>query len=268
MKPDLKLACILAHPDDESMGTGGLLAKYAAEGIGTSVITATDGQQGWFGDPAEHPGFDALAEIRARELRASCAVLGVDRLERLGFQDGNLQQVDRWEVIKPIVGCLRSERPQVVVTFGPFGIYGHPDHIAISQLALASVLTAADPAHLPEAGEPHRVDKVYYFADTHETLDLYQQAFGELVMQIDGEPRVPVGWPTWALSTRVDTSRYVDTVWEAIQCHESQLPNIQKLSELSSEDRRRLWSEARLYPVLNLTAADQRAETDLFEGLR
>ncbi|MFP3853488.1 MAG: PIG-L deacetylase family protein [Anaerolineales bacterium] len=268
MKPDLKLTCILAHPDDESMGTGGLLAKYAAEGNRTTVITATDGQQGWFGDPEEYPGEEALAEIRAKELKAACEVLGVSRVERLGFEDGKLNQANPQAVIEPIVHHLRVERPQVIVTFDPFGVYGHPDHIAISQLALTATMAAADPAYLPEHGKPHRVDKAYYFGNTEETLDLYQQAFGELKMEINGGPRTPVGWPSWALSTRIDTSEYVDLVWQAIQCHESQLPNIAKLSKLSPDERRRLWSEARLYPVLNLAGKDQGAESDLFEGLR
>ncbi len=76
----LRLMCILAHPDDESLGTGGTLARYAAEGIETYVITATRGQRGWFGPPEENPGLAALGQLREAELRAAAQALGRQRV--------------------------------------------------------------------------------------------------------------------------------------------------------------------------------------------
>ena len=77
--PDrLRLLCVLAHPDDESLATGGILAKYAAEGVATSLITATRGEHGWFGDPTRYPGPRRLGQIRAAELRKAARVLGLE----------------------------------------------------------------------------------------------------------------------------------------------------------------------------------------------
>jgi LmbE family N-acetylglucosaminyl deacetylase len=264
----LKLTCILAHPDDESMGTGGILAKYSHEGIGTSLVTATGGERGWFGDPADYPGPEELAAIRSVELKAAADVLGLGRIEQLGFEDGQLNQAEPLEVIRPIVGHLRAEQPQVVVTFDPFGTYGHPDHIAISQLAMSAVMAAADDEFEGSLGPSHRVEKFYYFAETQEKLDIYQQAFGELAMQVDGTTRRAIGWKSWALTTKIDTSEFQDQIWQAIQCHQTQLPNLQALLSLPEDVRRQLWSETNLYRVFSLVSAGRQAETDLFAGLR
>lgn len=264
----ITLTCLLAHPDDESMGTGGLLLKYANEGIRTTLVTATDGQRGWFGAPDEYPGPEALAQIRRQELAKAAETLGLARLEMLGYMDGELDQAEPAEVIGSLVHHLRHERPQVLVTFDPFGAYGHPDHIAISQLAQAAIVAAADPSEFSQAGPSHQVKKLYYFADTLEALTLYEKAFGELVMEIAGQTRRPVGWPAWALTTRLDTSDYVDQIWRAIQCHQSQLPNLKAIAKLSAQERKRLWSASHLYRCYSLVNGGSQLETDLFEGIR
>ena len=122
----LRLMCILAHPDDESFGTGGTLARYAAEGIETYVITATRGQRGWFGPPEENPGLAALGQIREAELRAAAQALGVKELVLLDYVDGDLDRAEKADAIRQLVAHLRRIRPHVVVTFDPFGVYGHP----------------------------------------------------------------------------------------------------------------------------------------------
>ena len=264
----LTLTCVLAHPDDESMGTGGLLAKCKAEDIRTTLVTATGGQRGWFGEPEEHPGLEALAKIRHEELLQAGNKLGVAQIDELGFMDGELDQVRPTDVIKPIVEHLRRERPHVVVTFDPFGIYGHPDHIAISQLALASVVAAADTGSFRQAGPAHQVKKFYYFIDTLEAIKLYEKAFGELVVEMDGDMRKSVGWPDWAITARIDTSDYIDQIWQAIQCHQSQLPNIQSITKLSKAERFQLWSAGHFYRSFSLVNGGRQLETDLFEGLR
>ena len=75
MTETLKLMCILAHPDDESLGTGGILAKYAAEGVETYLITATRGERGWMGDEKDDPGPEALGQLRTQELQAAARAL-------------------------------------------------------------------------------------------------------------------------------------------------------------------------------------------------
>jgi LmbE family N-acetylglucosaminyl deacetylase len=91
MTDALRLMAVLAHPDDESLGYGGALAKYAAEGVRTSILTATRGQAGRFRGhrqhEALHPGRAALAAIRETELRAAAATLGVADVALLDYED-------------------------------------------------------------------------------------------------------------------------------------------------------------------------------------
>ena len=131
MAGSLKLMAILAHPDDESLGNGGMLAKYAAEGIELHLVVATRGERGWPGKESEYPGLEVLAEMREAEVRAAADVLGLHCVQFLDYIDGDLDTAHPAEVIARIVGHLRRVRPDVVVTFGPYGGYGHPDHIAI-----------------------------------------------------------------------------------------------------------------------------------------
>src|ERR1700687_2036782 len=146
MANKLKLMCVLAHPDDESLGNGGILAKCAAEGVETYLVTATRGERGWFGNESDYPGLEALGKRREAELLAAAQVLGIRRVDFLDYIDGDLDQAPPSEVIAQIVGHVRSVKPDVVVTFGPDGAYGHPDHIAICQLTTAALVAAADPA--------------------------------------------------------------------------------------------------------------------------
>lgn len=264
----LKLMCVFAHPDDETLGTGGILARYADEGIETYLVTATRGERGWFDDPEKYPGPETLAEVRQSELHAAAQVLGIQEVNLLGYRDGELNQADPREVIAKLVRAMRRVRPDVVVTFGPYGIYGHPDHIAISQWTAAAVVAAADPAYL-DAGslQSHCTAKLYYLVGTRDSLAAYQVAFGDLVMEIDGRERRATGWETWAITTSVDTSAYWQKIWEAVECHRSQLPGYQALKELPEEHKRSLWDAQHFYRVFSLVdGAGQ--EDDLFTGLR
>src|SRR5437763_3100213 len=144
--PASRLMAVLAHPDDESLGVGGALAKYASEGVEVFLLTATRGDGGRYrgfrpGD-AQHPGSSALATIREAELRAAASVLGVHDVAVLEYRDQQLDRANPQEAISSIVTHLRRVRPDVVLTFGPDGAYGHPDHIAISQFTTAAIVAA------------------------------------------------------------------------------------------------------------------------------
>ena len=132
----LKLMAVLAHPDDESLGFGGVLARYVDEGVETSLVTATRGQSGRFRghvrNTPEHPGEEALAAIREAELCAAARTLGISDVSVLDYRDQFLDQVDARGAARQIAFHIRRVRPHVVLTFGPDGGYGHPDHIAIS----------------------------------------------------------------------------------------------------------------------------------------
>ena len=264
----LRLLCILAHPDDESLGLGGILAKYGAEGIETYLVTATRGELGWFGPPEENPGPTELGKIREGELKAAAKVLGLREVNILDYRDGELDKADQSLLTKQLVGHIRRIRPHVVVAFDHNGVYGHPDHIAATRAATAATVAAASADFKDPLGlSPHSVSKLYYFAWTDEVREAYEEAFGELAMTIDGVERRAVPWPHWTISTWIDTSAQWETVWEAIRCHCSQLPGYQKLLNLSEDYHRVLWGQITLHRVYSLVPTTDR-EDDVFAGLR
>ena len=256
----LRLMCVLAHPDDESLGTGGTLAKYAAEGVETHVVTATRGERGRFGDNGERPGPDVVGATREAELRAAARELGIHEVTLLGFPDGALDTVDPEHVQSMIVSQLRRVRPHVVITFGPEGAYGHPDHIAISQLTTAAVVRASD-------GE-YAVSKLYYIAWTVGTWAAYQAAIKKLTATVDGVERSVVPTPDWEVTTRIDTSIVWPAVWRAVQCHRTQMSIFKNLQSLPPDHHRALWGVQEFYRAFSLVNGGRQRESDLFDGLR
>src|SRR5262245_38447080 len=227
---NLRLMAVLAHPDDESLGVGGTLAKYASEGVEVFLVTATRGDSGRYrglrSDDPQHPGPASLGNIREAELRAAASALGLSEVTVLDFRDQYLDRANPSEVIAAIVQHIRRVHPQVVLTFGPEGAYGHPDHVAISQFTTAATVAAADPMFRCDGiqfGPPHAVSKLYYIAWPESTWRAYQAAFRKLVLTVDGVERHSVPWPDWAITTVIDTRSFWSTVWRAISCHESQI---------------------------------------------
>jgi len=272
MSCNLKLVCVVAHPDDESLGMGGTLAKYSSEGAETFLITATRGERGRFGsNKVSDP--ELVGRTREQELRAAAAALGIRQVNLLGYLDGDLDSADASEAIARIVAQLRRIRPHVVVTFGPEGAYGHPDHIAISQFTTAATLCAADPQYLlsegPEARLPsHRVSKLYYMAWTERKWAAYQAALRKLTTRVDGIERQATPWPDWAITTLIDTRCYWPTVWKAVTCHQTQMAIYERLHDLSAEHHQSLWGSQEYYRVFSLVNGGRKREKDLFEGLR
>ncbi len=269
----LRLLAVLAHPDDESLGVGGTLAHYAAQGIDLALITATLGQKGRYRgerDGPNHPGPEGLGRIREAELRAAAAILGVRDLTLLGYMDGSLDRVDPIEAIGRVAHHIRRLRPHVVITFPPDGAYGHPDHVAISQLTSAAVVAAADPAHAAGAGgsAPHAVAKLYFMVGSQASLDAYQSAVVRLRSVVDGVERTAVAWPDWLITTTLDTRVHQDTVWQAVMCHESQVSGYQRMLALSPQQRAELWGVQRFYRSFSTVNGGRESETDLFAGLR
>jgi LmbE family N-acetylglucosaminyl deacetylase len=263
----LRLMAVLAHPDDESLGVGGTLARYAAEGVETFLVTATPGDRGRFFDNGNRPSDEEVGRVRAGELQRAAAVLGVRGVELLGYHDGQLDQVDPGEIVPRIAAAIRRHRPQVVMTFGPDGAYGHPDHIAISQFTCAAIPLAADGA-APLDGSPHRVSKLYYMGLPQELWDIYQAAFRKLVSTVDGQERHATPWPDWALTTLVDARAHWQTVWQAVRCHETQMAIYSGLDDLTEEQHRTMWGSQHFYRVFSTVNGGRRREADLFEGIR
>ena len=270
----LRLMAVLAHPDDESLGVGGTLAKYASEGVEVFLLTATRGDGGRyrghrFGDQ-EHPGPVALAKIREAELRAAASVLGVRDVSLLDYHDQHLDRANPRQAVAAIVGHLRRVRPDVVVTFGPDGAYGHPDHIAISQFTTAAIVAASRPRvcrRRRRGKRPHSVSKLYYIAWPESTWAAYQAAVRRLVSTVDGVERQATPWPDWAITTVIDTTSFWSTVWRAVSCHESQVAAYERLKDLSPEHHQALWGRQSFYRVFSTVNGGRARETDLFEGI-
>jgi LmbE family N-acetylglucosaminyl deacetylase len=264
-----RLMCILAHPDDESLALGGTLAMYAAKGVRTSLVVATRGERGWTGEPAAYPGSRVLGRMREVELRAAAMALGVSDLVFLDQLDGELDQVDQLTMVAKIVAEIRRFRPDVVVTFGPDGVYGHPDHIAISQLTTTAVICAAysgfdDPSGAP----PHRVAKLYYRIWTAAECAVYRSVFGDVAIDVGGTRREMVAWPDWAITTQLDTSDYWPEVRAAVACHRSQVGDIAQLAGLDAVMHRKLWGVQHFFRAMSVVSTAPGVEGDLFAGLQ
>ncbi len=138
----IRLLGIFAHPDDESFGMAGTLARYAAQGVGTALICATRGEAGQSNGLADSP--QALAALRTRELQCAAQIIGVDRLEVLDWPDGGGNAWDMARLVQQITALIRRIRPAVVVTFDAEGVTRHPDHIAVHRATRLALEGAPD----------------------------------------------------------------------------------------------------------------------------
>lgn len=258
MNTQFRLLCITAHPDDESLGFGPTLAKYGAAGIETHLIMATRGEKGWKGAKEAYPGPQALGQIRGQELLEAAGVLCLKAVHFLDYTDGELDRADAQKAVAKIARLIAEIRPQVVITFGPDGAYGHPDHVAISQFTTAALV---------EAAPQHRVFKLYYLAEPKRVVEAYESVFGELKARVDGVERRFAGWEEWAITTRLETSAYVETVKQAILCPRSQLRDYNKLKQLSAKPWQYLLGSQHYYRTLSLVNGGRTVEDDLFAGL-
>jgi len=175
---ELRLLAVHAHADDETITMGATLAQCADRGIRTAVLCCTDGQLAtiYAPDMPEESTRPRLGEIRRAELRAACAILGVDEVHFLGYRDSgmageesNNDPASFWrapldEAIAAVVAQVRAFRPHVVVTYDANGAYGHPDHIQTHRATVLAVEAAYLAKLYPSAGEPWRVSKLYYTA--------------------------------------------------------------------------------------------------------
>jgi LmbE family N-acetylglucosaminyl deacetylase len=126
----LRILGVFAHPDDESFCAGGTFARYTNAGAEAMVVSATRGQAGQIRS-AKVATRRTLGQMREQELRLACQRLGVQHVVCLDHGDGMLKEVDQEVLIGQVVEIIRSFCPDIVITFGPDGGYGHPDHIAI-----------------------------------------------------------------------------------------------------------------------------------------
>src|SRR5215510_5539159 len=186
MAHELTLMAVHAHPDDEAISTGGVLARYADEGLRTVLVTCTGGEVGEISD-STLATIETLAEVRRKELERACEILRVGRLQLLGYRDSGMMgtldnahpssfyQASLEEATARLVTLVRRERPQVLVTYDERGFYGHPDHIRANQITVAAFDAAGDPARWPEAGTPWKPAKLYYTAVARSALRTFSR---------------------------------------------------------------------------------------------
>ena len=269
MDETLKLLAIFPHPDDETLGLGSTLSRYAAEGVETYLVCATHGERGWFDSEGPDPGFEGVARIRESELRCASENLGIGEVSFLNYIDGDVDQAKPEEIIGKLVSHIRRIRPPVVVTFGPDGAYGHPDHIALSQFTSGALVCAADRNFVDaNVQPPHRVLKLYYMVDSWDVVNLANEAFGGIRMEIDGVARSHVGWADWQITTRLDNHKYLDNVQKAMLCHKSQIPGYHPIDQWSVAELAKIFGTGHFYRAFSLVNGGRDVETDLFEGLR
>lgn len=282
MSEVLSLMCVHAHPDDETFGTGGTLAKYADEHVMTSLIVATRGEVGEINDPALRiPSHQTLADVRTKELSLATSVLKVNFVNFLGYRDSGMAgtgdnlhnrafaNADMDEACRRLVLNIRKLKPQVLVTYDANGGYGHPDHIMANRVTHASFELAGDPeAYWDDGEEPWQPKKLYHIAMSRTNFkrarDLMVAAGIEVPFQ--GRDMDSFGTPDEAITARLDVSQYVGLKRKALSCHRSQIAGAKWL-QAPDDIIQVAFGEECFTRVISLVDAPDH-ETDLFTGVR
>lgn len=272
MSQKLTLMAIFAHPDDEVFGSGGTLAKYAQTGVDVHLVMATRGEAGEIANP-NVTLTQPMGMLREHELRCACQNYGLKALHLLGYMDGQTTIAPQGEAVYKVVKLLREIKPQVLISFGPEGVYGHYDHLAVHRWATAAVQLAADATRWPELGLPHGVTKFYHRAMPQEQVARIEQISGRSYIPMDGIPFSFLGYPLEEITTIIDVSEYADIKLNAIRCHASQLAPSSPYLKEDLDPLTHPWfcQETFIlakYPShISITPANGK-EDDLFAGLR
>jgi LmbE family N-acetylglucosaminyl deacetylase len=217
----LKLLGVFAHPDDEVFCAGGTFARYVAEGAEVMVVSATKGDAGQIRD-ARIATRRTLGAVRARELQESCRKLGVQHCQCLDYGDGTLRELDINILIEHITQIIRGFQPDVVITFGEDGAYGHPDHIAISiavtRACQLSGMADQFPGQLHNGLKPHEPARLYHSHFPRSRmlmLDRLAQWLTEIQNSFEGNADFARALLIFAEETTLlnYTSDYVDVNW-------------------------------------------------------
>jgi LmbE family N-acetylglucosaminyl deacetylase len=296
----LTLMTVHAHPDDETIGTGGTMAMAVKAGHRVVLVTGTRGELGEIvvkemDTPDNHR---RLAEIRAGELEAAMGVLGVTEWESLGYRDsgmmgepGNLDPRSYWqadldEAARRLVWLIRTYRPDVVTTYNAFGGYGHPDHIRTHDVAVRAFPRAGDPAWYPEqitdAGlEPWAPAKLYEQAIPASVRNAMNERLAEMGVDSfwlppkDATPEVQAEFearmakmlvPDEAITAWVDVGDTVELKWNAIRKHVTQISDDSPFMRFGLDGWRTYWGKE-AFILRESTVETSRPESDLFEGI-
>jgi mycothiol conjugate amidase Mca len=284
MAEPLTLMAVHAHPDDEAIGTGGVLARAAAEGIRTVLVTCTGGEVGEI-SPTTDVATGRLAEVRERELRAACEVLGITHLELLGYRDSGMAgtddnnhpdcfaQADLDAAAARLVRLVREYRPSVIVTYDENGFYGHPDHVNAHRIAVRAYDLAGDAAHDPESGKaPWSPLKLYYTAISKSAMAEFWARLRSAGIELPGGASPESdgrdwGTPDELITTVVDVSGQVQQKRKALFSHATQMGPDVFFSKIPEKLFGELFSRES-FQLVNARVAAGAPEDDLFAGLR
>jgi LmbE family N-acetylglucosaminyl deacetylase len=271
----LTLMAVHAHPDDEASSTGGMFARSAGEGIRTVLVTCTDGRCGDMpdgvkpGEPGHDP--DAVVALRQAELEESCAILGVDDVELLGYHDSGMMGWDAnsaagafWaapvdDAAARLAALMLRYRPDVVITYDENGFYGHPDHIQAHRITMAAVDRLA-----PEVAPA----KVYWTTVPQEWMAEFAARMRENGADWDADGDLPpLGLPAAEITTWIDNREFAERKYRALAAHASQ-PDNQFFLRLELPLFTEMMGIETFLRVRDTTNQPAGRETDLFAGLR
>jgi N-acetyl-1-D-myo-inositol-2-amino-2-deoxy-alpha-D-glucopyranoside deacetylase len=291
---DKRMLVVHAHPDDESITTGALMAGYVRQGVHVTLVTCTLGEEGEvLLENAQHLAShaeDRLGEHRFTELAAAMEVLGVTDWRLLGgahkYRDSGMMgtepnnrpdsfwRADLLEAAGHLVEVIREVRPQVAVTYDDFGGYGHPDHIQAHRVLTYAVALAAVPSFRLHLGQPWKVQKVYWTALPKSMLREGIRALREAgettgFAAVDPDD-LPFGVDDDLVTTSVDFSDLLDTKMQALAKHASQVQTDGGFFALSNNLGNKAMGVEHFRiaagPAAGPFDADGR-ETDLFNGV-
>jgi LmbE family N-acetylglucosaminyl deacetylase len=267
---------VFAHPDDE-IGMAGAYRRYHDDGVLTALICATRGEAGEISDAALATP-QTLGLVREQELRTACQIMGVEDLSFLEYHDGQLADADPMEAIGRIVRHIRRLRPQVIVTFGPNGGYGHRDHIAIHHYTKAAFHQAGDPRAHPEHQadglRPYAPQKLYFIGYPRGLMRrLLEQT---LRAQPDFQPFGAVATiPLEEMGTadeEITTTLPLDDALYAVrtragEAHRTQQNPNGPFAHLAPEALRAVWGTQYFVRAIPPISAPDGSEHDLFAGI-
>ncbi|MFJ9841028.1 N-acetyl-1-D-myo-inositol-2-amino-2-deoxy-alpha-D-glucopyranoside deacetylase [Kitasatospora sp. NPDC101155] len=282
------LLLVHAHPDDESIGNGATMARYAAEGARVTLVTCTLGEGGEVIPPelahltADRD--DTLGAYRIGELTEAMRALGVTDFRFLGgpghYRDSGMMGVpdndvpgcfwraDVDEAAGHLVTVIREVRPQVLVTYDENGGYGHPDHIQAHRVAMRAYELAADPAHRPELGSAWRIAKVYWNRMPRSVIEagLAETAVKAPFPGVAQPADVPGVVADEAVTTALDGAGYAGRKAAAMAAHATQITVDGAFFALSNDLGQPLFA-TEYYQLVRGQAGPERPERDLFAGL-
>lgn len=277
------LLAVHAHPDDETISTGGLLARSSAEGVRVVLVTCTGGEAGEIADLSLATP-STLGLVRARELREAVRILGVSRSVSLGFRDsglppsgapGTFVRAHPSEAAGRLVRVMREERPQVVVTYDPRGGYGHPDHVRTHDVTVEAFTAAGDPSRYADAGPAWQPARLYFIVFPRSAARRAADAFREagipappsaLGGSLSGDASEDWGTPDEMVDATLDVAAHAETKRRALYAHRTQRGAVDFFFRLPPAALRRVWATESFARGDHGPRPPTRA-SDLFEGL-